>query len=243
MTGQHGASTGLRFVWDDQAGKLRPLPMGAEGENDPKPPDPPAPKQGDPDEPKTLSQDEVNRIAAREKQQGREAAMREVSDQLGVPVEEAKRIIDAAQAAKDAQKTEAERARDEAEAEKAAAAADRQTAAREIHESRVDRALLFAGYDATADEEGEKLTRLRRMVNVEPGATLEDVQADVAKIAEGFPELFARKGGGTPPAPPRAPSTTPGGTPPKRQAPEGAMARGAERAKQFTGHGGVTYDT
>lgn len=241
-----------RYLWDAERRKLRAIPAGASGEPPPDPGsgqggsegegDPPASggggSGGEGDPPRTFTQEDVNRIAAREKNQGRQAATQELADDLGVSLDEAKSIIQEAQQKQEAEKSEAQKAKDAADREKQDAATEKAEAARERYEARVERALLRAGIDG--DDE-TKLSRISRMITVEVGASQEDITADVEQIKTDFPELFGTKdeggnGGGRKPPP----SSDPGGTPPKNRQQEDAFSKGAERAKQHAA-GGVSY--
>lgn len=236
--------TTKRFVWDPERLKLRPVPMGAEGNDDPPQGDPPS---GAPagegngnsgDEVQSIPQSQLTRMLAREKNQGREAAERALSDELGMPIAEAKALLQAARDREDAEKTEAQKAKDAAEAAKREAQQEKDAAARERHNASVERALIRAGI--APDDQG-KLDRVARMVTVEVGASAEDIGDDVKTIREGFPELFAASGEeGTPPR--RTPSSDPKGTPPKRQVTEDAYSRGAERAKKLQSDGTVQFE-
>jgi len=237
----------LKYVWDGQRRKLRAVPAGGNGEGG---------EGGEGggsggggtggageggegggsggDTPKTFSQEDVNRIATREKEQGKQAASRELAEQLGVSVEEAKQIIQRAKEADDAQKTEAQRAREAADREKEEAALEKRAATTERHEAAVERRLVMAG---VTDE--KKLARVMRMVTVEPGASSDEIQTDVDQLKTDFPELFTvQQGGG---GGRRVPDSDPKGGPPPRKGAEDAYSKGAERAKAYAG-GGVQYD-
>lgn len=182
--------------------------------------------QGDPpDSPRTFTQEELDRIATREKQRGEQAAQRQVAEDLGVSLDEAKRIITEHRTREESEKSEAQKARDQAEKEKADAEKAKADAARERYDTRVERALLRAG---VPDDEG-KLDRVKRMVTAEVDADQDAISADVAQLKEDFPQLFAQQqsnGGG------RAPSGDPPGNPPKPKGGDDPLKRGAERAKQ-----------
>lgn len=192
---------------------------------DPPPKDPP----NDDPPPKTFSQDDVNRIAAREKEQGRQAAAQSLADDLGVSLEEAKTIIKEHRDRSEAEKSEAQRAKEAADREKAEAAEEKKAAARERHETKVERRLIRAG--VPDDEEG--LKRVMRMVTVEVGASDDDLQAEIDSIKTQFPTLFGTGEGGGGRG--RAPSGDPPGSPPKPKGGESRYARGVERAKARSG--------
>lgn len=208
--------------------------------DDPPKDDPPKddpPKDDPPKDPpqKTFTQEELNRIAAREKQEGQRAAQQQVADDLGVSLDEAKRIIQEHHSREEADKTEAQRAREQADREKAEAEREKQTTAAERHDARVERALLRAGVPDSDEDEG-KLDRVKRMVTVDVGAEYEDIKADVETIKKDFPQLFES----TPsPGNGRAPSGDPPGQPPRQKTGgEDPMKKGAARAKARFNRGG-----
>lgn len=178
---------------------------------------------------KTLTQSEVNAIAAREKAEGKRAAERELAESLGVSIEDAKQIIQKHNADADAKKSEAEKAAEAATKEKQAAESEKDVAKREVHVTRLERAFLKEGVDLGEDD---KSKRLLRMVNVEPGASYEDVLKDVQQIKKDFPELFGEK---QQKQQRQAPGGDPKGTPRTPAGGEDAYARGAERAKHHRG--------
>lgn len=181
----------------------------------------------------SFTQEDLNRIATREKAEGERAATARFAAELGVPIEDAKRIIANAKAAEDSQKSEAQLAREAADAEKAAAATEKAAAAREIHEARIDRAFIASGVTDPA-----KIARFGRMLEVEPGATPDEIKEAVDKIKTEMPELFTPV---TPPPPvKKAPPGDPKGTPPSVKVNEDAYERGL-RLAQERGNQGNAY--
>jgi hypothetical protein len=199
--GRYGVSVSVRpgdVIGYGRRGPIR-LIGGAAPEDD----DPPA---------RTFSQDDLNRIAAREKDQGRAAALNEVAATLGMPVDEAKKLLDAARAAEDARKTQAERDAETARQEKAQADQARSEAAAVVQRAKVERALLVAGLPAVvadgagrdAEEAAERLLeRAVRLVDIPAGADAAAVAAVVTQLKQDLPALFSR------PAPPPLPGSTP----------------------------------
>lgn len=189
------------------------------------------PPKGDPKPPEGISQVEVTRIAAREKAEGKRAAEEAIAKQLGVSVEEAKRIITAAKATEDQQKTEAQRAREQAEAEKVTAEQEKQESAKERHAARVERALLrLLPKDLDDAALDTKVTRISKLVDVEIGADADTITAAVTQLKKEMPELFPESGGAPPPK--GGPNGDPKGGPPKGTGnKEDAFNRGMERAK------------
>lgn len=236
----HLKDKNLLYVWDDERRKLYVVPAGAEGEGDPPGTTPPTGGEGGDggeggsgggDEPRTFTQEEVTRMMAREKSQGREAAERALSEELGVSLDDAKSIIKAARDAEEAAKSEAQREKEAAEAARREAEAEKAAAARERHDLKVERML------GIADE--AKAARVRKMLTVEAGASDDDIQADIDSLKADFPELFTtgESGGGKR----KPPSSSPPGTPPPPKPSEDAFSRGKERAAKYR-RGGVSYE-
>lgn len=185
------------------------------------PPAPPAPPK--PEGPASFSQEEVNAIATREKAEGERAAERKLAEQLGVPVAEAKKILQAHKDAQTAALTEAERAKQEAEQEKEAAAKDRAEAAAERLLVKKERALIRAGL-----HEG-RLGRAVKLVEVDdPAADDAALDKAVGDLKKEMPELFTRPPGAAPSGSPQGTPPAPAGQPERRQ----AMG---ELAKTYTG--------
>jgi hypothetical protein len=180
---------------------------------------------------KKFTQADLNKIGTKQKAEGRAAAEKAIADQLGCTPAEAKAIIDAHNKAEDEKKSEAEREKDKAskaatEAEKAKADAEQAK-----HESLIERALLRSGFTADDSEEGQKrLTRVRKMITVEIGASFEDVLNDVKDVKTDFPALFAEqdpKDSGKKPG--RLPNSDPSGKPPRPTGGEDKYDAGAKR--------------
>lgn len=234
-----------RYVWDSQRNRLYAVPSGA-AEDGGDPPADPKGGEGDPaggegeggsgDEPLQMTQKQLNAMMAREKNQGRQAAQQELSEQLGVSIEEAKSILTAAREREDAEKSEAQRAKDEADREKAQATQDREAAARERYETKVEKALIRAG---VSPDDSDRLADLARLVSAPQDADLDAIAEDVKTVKERYPELFGANGSGDPKPPP---SSDPKGKQPARRGSEDAMARGAERAKGFSKSKTVQFD-
>lgn len=193
-------------------------------------PDPeptPDPDSGKADE-KKFTQADLNKIAAKQKAEGRAAAEKAVVDLLGCTPAEAAEIVKKHREAEDATKSEAEKEKAAAVKEREAAEAEKRAAAAERHELQIERALTAEGFAGDA----KKLARVRRMVTVEVGATYEDVLADVQEAKTEFPELFGSKtpeddGKRTPPG--KLPSSDPKGKPPRPTGGEDKFDAGAKR--------------
>jgi len=161
--------------------------------------------------PKTFSQDDLNNVSTRSrdegKRQGKTEAEQQVATDLGVSVEEAKRIIAESKRRSDEQKSEAERAKDAADAEKKAAADEKKAAASERHDTKLERFLLRAGVEA------KLLARALRSLNeVEIGADDAVIEKAVGDLKKDVPGLFGEADKepapeGDPGKPPAKPST------------------------------------
>lgn len=212
------------YLYSD--GTVLPVIRGGDGSNDP-PADPPGGAGGGDsksNDQQTFSQAELNRIAAREKDEGKRAAAAEIAKQLGCTVEEAVEFIKQAKAKEDAEKTEAQKAKEAADKAKADADTAAAEAAQEKHMARIERSLLKAGVPDA------KLDKVARMLDVEVGAEIDKIDEAAKDLKKEFPELFA--GGKQGP-----PGSDPGGNggKPNVKPNEDAFNRGAERAKQYRG--------
>jgi len=199
--------------WSD--GTMLPLIRGGEGPDpDPKDPPKPDPKPDPTNDPKdkTFSQDDVTRIATREKEEGRRSALKDLMEQLGITdVEEAKTLLANARAAEEAKKTEAEK--QAAEMQKATKAAEKAAAdaQRERLTARIERHLVRAGISV---EDDAKLTRLTRLVDVDNDADDDKVKDAVEQLKKDMPEVFGETKPGNKPDP-KPPRSSPGGPPSK----------------------------
>lgn len=165
---------------------------------------------------------------------GRRAAAKDLADQLGVTVAEAKKIIaDHKKAAEDnksevdrakAEAAEAKRERDDA---KAQAAADRLAA-------KIVRRLVKAGIDPDAAD------RAARLVDVEDtDADVDDIDEAISELRDELPGLFAGRtsdddsdGDGAKPRKQKAPGSTKAKPPKGGQATKDALKKGAEEARR-----------
>lgn len=172
-----------------------------------------------------VSQEEVNRIAAREKDQGRNAALTELQNQLGVDLDTAKAILKQHKDNEDSQKSEAQKAREAADAEKATAEKEKSEAQKAAHTANVTTEFVLAGItDRT------KIERYSRMLDVEVGAKPDAITKAIEKLKTEEPALFgAQQGDGNPP-PRRTPPSDPKGSPPPPANNSDAFQRGMQRA-------------
>lgn len=207
---------GTYFMADDGAGG------GGGGTGDPpKPETKPDPKPPAPPAPKMLTQEEVNAIAAREKDQGARAAEQRISEELGVPLDEAKSILAAHRQAEQEKKSQEERlAERQAELDKR----DEDLKA-QSHKLSVAQHLILAGVTDTT-KQNRIVAILEAEGKIPQGVKPDDISAAVTKLKEEEPHLF---GPGSTPSPP---SGGPRGNPPKPNLKDDAMSRGAERARQ-----------
>lgn len=212
---------GKTFLWDSERRKLRPIPAG--GSDVPPSGEGEGSGEGGSDEgegaDKVFTQEELNRIAAREKAQGRAAAEKQLAEDLGVTIEEAKAIITAHREQEEANKTEHQKAMEDAAERQRKADEAAATAQQTTHEATVERLLVRAGANP------DLLDRAARSMLLEVGADEATVNAEIDKLKNEVPSFFG--GGKQPP-----PSSTPGGSPPPGgQKIKTALERGAERAK------------
>lgn len=172
--------------------------------------------------PGTLTQEQFDRALQARIAETERATRRKILDEVGVgTMDEAKSVLKAAKEAKDANRSELDKALAEARAEIEAARLERQSALMDRHALNVERALAVAGaHDNLAD--------LAKLVNVEPGATAEEVAEAVEQTKLKFAPLFGRPSA-TPPS-----SEPSGGGPSLRPSTSpDAEARGRERAQQL----------
>ena len=215
------------YLWDSERRKLRPIPAGGNGEGGSEDGGEGNPTGGSAadgeDSGKVFSQEDLNRIAAREKAQGRAAAEKQLAEDLGVPLEEAKAIITAHREREDAQKTEHQKAMEDVVERQRKADEAAATASRTTHQATVERLLVRAGANP------DLLDRAARSMVLEVGADEATVTAEIDKLKDEVPSFFG--GGRTPP-----PSSSPGGSPPPGgQKVKTGLERGAERAKASQG--------
>lgn len=178
---------------------------------------------------KTFTQADVDKAASARAAEAKRKATADLADQLGVSVDEAKKIIAASKSAEDAQKTEAQRAKEAADQAKLEADAAKAEAAKERQAARIERALIK---DHVRDECLEDSLALMK---VDADATPEELTAAVEAFKERRPEFFETEGGGDSKRTP--PPGDPKGKPAGKKA-EDAWARGEERAKRSAASGG-----
>jgi hypothetical protein len=210
------------------------------------------PKPGPPPNPAPTpqyTQEDLERIAAKEKDQGKRAGARQALEDFAKEygfsnVDDAKAFIEAARKAQDDALSEQERAKKKLEADQQAIATERQTIAAERRALRREQALSRLGAVDTKDDQGndipnlqDALAMLDRDLAATPDADEQAVAEAAARLKARRPELF----GIQTPAPgpgqmPPAPGGSPAGGPPPRQASSSKPGdRGREMAR-IRGH-------
>ncbi|MFF7476668.1 hypothetical protein [Streptomyces sp. NPDC008092] len=230
---------GLAVFYNDGA----PTPP-APAPEPPKPGPPPAPTPAG-----QFSQEDLDRIAAKEKAQGQRAGARQALEDFAkehgfTTVDDAKDFIAAARKAQeDALSEQEKREKDLAEREAKAVAREQATTARE-RAVRREQALTRLGAFDTTDDKGntipnlqDALAMLDRDLSATPDADDQAVAEAAAKLKGRRPELFGTTTAQPQPnAMPPAPGGAPAGGPPPRQAPVGKPGdRGREMAR-LRGH-------
>jgi hypothetical protein len=191
-------------------------PNPHEEPNQGKPPVAPEPVPSKPEpkpEPKGVSQAEHDRAI----EAAKKSAAKQAQNEIDAFFAEQKRLQD--EAAMD----EAGRAKAEADRLKQEAAADRAAAAEMLHAAKVRAKLSVAGVPETA------LDRAVNLVTVSPGATDEEIDADIKKLKDtDVPALFAVQ------APPAGggPGVKPGNRPPGGQPPPSGIEAGRAKARE-----------
>ncbi|WP_435058509.1 hypothetical protein [Streptomyces sp. bgisy060] len=218
---------------------------GGSGEDDPNPnpnPDPPAPAStptpkdvldrktgqgGEDEETVTVTQRRMNLLLTREKDQGRQAALRALATEAGLDPDSVdaaalKQVLADAKKLKDAQlsdeqRREAEFAQREQALAAREAAAEKAAAAAEARLQEAARSAQLVSLGATGEDLEDALLLLNKALDDEPDADA----AAVAKAAEALkkrrPLLFGVSAEPVKPVSPPAPGGSPAGGPPQRQ--------------------------
>lgn len=173
----------LYDVWSD--GRVLPRLSGA-AEGDPPDPDPGGGGEDPPDPKgqKTFSQDDVKRIAVKEKREGREAAERALAEKLGVPIDDAIRLLKEAKEQEERNKTEAQKGLEKEQKRATEAEAKAAEAEARAFTSDVKLALVLEGVNQ------QRLEHAIKLVDVAPGASEDDLKAAIGKLKEDLPEMF-----------------------------------------------------
>lgn len=182
-------------------------------------------------ESKTFTQEDLNRVAAKQKAEGKAAAEKALADSLGVPLDEAKAIIKKAQDEAEAKKDEATKDREKAAKEKTEAEKLKGDAANELRDARIDKALAAEKFPDIDDD--KKTEAVRRMVSVAADASYDDVREAVKELAKNFPGLFAAKEIDDKTGKPKVPNSDPKSSPTKPGAGEDLYEAGKVRARKL----------
>lgn len=178
---------------------------------------------------KSVPQSEVDRILKERLAENTRKATEDLAKQLGVPVEEAKNIIKAHNDRVESEKTEAQKAKDAADSARSASEAAEAAAKAARHETNLERRLMRSlPKDLDDDVLDKRVAKMARLIEVEAGASTEDIDAAIKTLKDDWPELFGSASGES--------SNGGGGSDPKgKPKPKGskdAFSRGAERARQ-----------
>lgn len=190
----------------------------------PAPPAAPAPAAG------TFTQEQVNEFTAAEKEQGRRAALKDVQDKLGVPLEEAEKMLKDFKKAQDDAMTEVEKREKTAAEREAAAEARAQASVDRERKATAQLALITAG--VRQDRLEHAVDSLAPKLEPEEDGTFSEDKAKKAaeKFKSTVPELFGEVKSG-PRGGPR--DSDPKGTPPADKPSEEAMSKGKEYAERY----------
>lgn len=183
--------------------------------------------------PKTFTQEELDRYAGRRAGEVQRKTKQEIADQLGVSLDDAKKIIEAAREAEAAAKTEAQRELEAASQAKAEAEKAKADAAAERFQSKLERKLYAAGVGAglTDSEDDQRkrdglMARALRMVDLAPDADDEAIAAEIEQIKADVPGLFTTATASSAPS-----GVTPSKPPTGGQPQTSALDKGRERAR------------
>lgn len=220
-------------VFHSDGGNEPAAPPAAEP---PKPGPPPAPAA-------TFSQEDLERIAAREKSQGERAGARKALEDLAKEMgftnpDDVKAFVTAARKAEEAKKTEDEKRQDELD-RREQELADRETAAVARERAAIRKSALVQ-LGATGTDLEDALALLERDLRDTPDADETAVQAAAAALKERREALFGVASATPPGQMPPAPGGAPAGGPPPRQAPAG---KPGDRGREMARLRGKTRDT
>ncbi|KOU62119.1 hypothetical protein [Streptomyces sp. IGB124] len=183
---------------------------------------------GDPADPpaQTVSQDDLNRLLAREKTQGGRAAVKKLLVDLGFDTAEALgEFITTKREADQAALSEIER-REQAAAERERQA-DQRLADAEAREHAAVRRAVLAGLGASGDDLADAVVLIERALADQPEADEAAVTAVAEQLKTRRPGLFGQQ------SPPPAPGGSPAGGPPSRGGlPPRPGAAGLEMARR-----------
>lgn len=191
---------------------------------------PPAPAPAPTPAAGTFTQEQVNEFTAAEKEQGRRSAMKEIQDKLGVPLEEAEKMLKDFQKSQEAAMSEVEKREKAAEDRERAAEARTQASVDRERKATAQLALITAG--VRQDRLEHAVDSLASKLEPEEDGTFSEDKAKKAaeKFKSTVPELFGEVKSG-PRGGPR--DSDPKGTPPGEKPSEEAMSKGKEYAERY----------
>jgi len=182
------------------------------------PPPPPPPPSGT-DNARTFTQEDLNRVAAREKDEGKRSAERAILAALGVDdLDSAKKILADKQAADEAKLSEVDKREKAATKAQTEAAEAKATATKMTLDAKVERAILEKLLGEEQVKALSAAATLRRLIEVTPDADDKAISDAVTELATTMPHLFqvvppSNDGGNG--RPPVKPSTPPPPGPPR----------------------------
>lgn len=135
----------------------------------------------------------MDRIVSRRVNEASEAERRKFAETLGVSLEEAESIIKADREKKDKEKSDLERLQGEFDKFKNESSAEKEKLQKEQHTDRVKLRLARVGVSLPEDEAQaeQALDRVVGLVSATPGASIDDIDADIKALKDQFPALFA----------------------------------------------------
>lgn len=215
------------------SGRTLPYVAGGDGPTDDDNPDD-NPDNNDDGDDVDPEQARLNRVAAKSAARAARRREREIAEQLGCSIEEAKQVLAAARERDAANLTEAEQAAAAAKADREAAARELAEAKRERFAARVEAELTRAGVTSP--------NRVARLLDLDPDddPDTDDIAAAIADLRSDLPGLFTAVGDENPPRP--VDSTT------RRRPPRGPSRqptihdRARERARAMAKARGITLD-
>jgi hypothetical protein len=151
---------------------------------------------------KTFTEEQLDRIVGKRAKEAetkaKQAAETAIAEQLGVTVQEAKKIIEASKQAEEAQKSEIDKLREQNESIKKDSETKVGEVEREHHIDRVKLNLIRAGValpEDTAenpDASDKALDRVVGLVSVPVGASVEEIKDNIAELKTEFASLFTQ---------------------------------------------------
>lgn len=187
----------------------------------------------------TLTDEELQKKMRREKVEGERAALKRLSEELGMSIEDAKKVIQSDKERRDAEKTELERLQEQLDAVRRDREAETSRLQQEHHIDRVKFRLARAGLALPGDKDDaeDALNRVVGLVVAPQGAAVEDIDSDIERVRTQFPQLFQRT---EEPKPTGNVPSNPSGTPRKAVLNvDDAMDIGSRIAQQYNARHGV----